>query len=140
MGLSWIVLGLCLGAATASAGSPDGSRPVLCAFQSVLECAPGAPCTPVTLESVSLPSFIRVDLAAKTIEPARPTDAKRRGEIKAVEKVGGRWILHGVDGGPEAERRSLGWTASISEETGKLVLSVAADDVGFVVFGACLPL
>ena len=36
-----------------------------------------------------------------------------------------------------ARRAAAGWTLTINESTGYMVLSVAGDQVAFVVFGAC---
>ena len=36
-------------------------------------------------------------------------------------------------------RDGAGWSMAISEETGKMVLTESGDQVGFVVFGACIP-
>lgn len=131
---------LCLGALPAGADDLGGAKTLLCSVRSVSECSQEGPCTGVTPESVSLPLFLKIDLAGKSVMPAKPTEGSRRSEIKSVDRIGGRLILQGSDGGPEEEKRSMGWTASISEETGKLVLSVAGTDVGFVIFGACLAL
>jgi hypothetical protein len=140
MGLLLILVAVCLGVSPAAADDFDGSKPLLCSLSSVAECTPEGPCTSTTPESVSLPLFVKVDLAAKAIVPARPSEGDRRSEIKVIEHVGGRLILQGAEGGPEEQKTGRGWTASVSEETGKMVLTVSAPDVGFVVFGACLPL
>ena len=140
MGLLLILVAVCLGVSPAAADDFDGSKPLLCSLSSVAECTPEGPCTSTTPESVSLPLFVKIDLAAKAVLPARQTEGGRRSEIKFTERVGGRLILQGAEAGPEEQKRGRGWTATISEETGKLVLSVAAGDVGFIVFGACLPL
>jgi hypothetical protein len=52
---------------------------------------------------------------------------------------GGNLILQGVDEGIDKKREAVSWTATISEETGKFVLTAAGDQVAFAVFGACLP-
>ena len=127
-----------LAAAPAFAEGLDGSRPLLCALSSVFQCEAKDACSAVTLESVALPPFLKVDFAAKTVTQAGQNAGKKEGEIASFDRVGGRLILQGADGGPKAERRGLGWTASIAQDTGKMVLSVAAVDAGFVIFGACL--
>ena len=45
----------------------------------------------------------------------------------------GNIILQGVENG-------RGWSIVISEETGKMSATVAGDEIGFIVFGACTPL
>ncbi len=135
-----ILLSLCLGGLPAAAADFDGTKPVLCSLYAVTECPQDGPCASVTPESVSLPPFVKIDLAAKTVMPAKAAEVERRSEIRSLERIGGRVILQGADAGPADQKRALGWTASLSEETGKLVLSVAGDDVAFVIFGACLAL
>jgi len=140
MGLILILFAVCLGALPAAADDFDGSKPLLCSMFSVVECTPEGQCSNVTPESVSLPLFVKIDPAAKTVRPARQTEDNRSSEIKFVARVGGRLVLQGAEGGPEEQKRGRGWTASVSEETGRFVLTVSAEDVAFVVFGACLAL
>jgi hypothetical protein len=140
MNLAFLAFGVFGAALPAGAQDFGSSKTLLCSMSSVAECTPEGPCTPVTLESVSLPPFVKIDLAAKAVVPAREGQGDRRSEIKFVERVGGQLILQGAEGGPEEQKVGRGWTASVSEETGKMVLTVSAPDVGFVVFGACLPL
>jgi hypothetical protein len=51
----------------------------------------------------------------------------------------GKLILQGAEDGIENVRDGLGWTAAISEETGKFILTASGEEVAFVVFGACIP-
>jgi len=51
--------------------------------------------------------------------------------IKEQVSMDGMLILQGVENG-------RGWTLSIAEATGKMVLTVSGDEEGFVVFGACI--
>jgi len=37
-------------------------------------------------------------------------------------------------------RDSVGWTASVSEETGKMVVTAAGNEVAFIVYGVCMPM
>jgi hypothetical protein len=53
--------------------------------------------------------------------------------------MGGKLILQGADEGIEKVRDGLGWTAAVSEESGKFILTATGEDVAFVVFGACIP-
>ena len=48
-------------------------------------------------------------------------------------------IVEGAEEGYEGVKDGLGWSMTISESTGKLVLTAFGDQVGFVVFGACTP-
>ena len=49
-------------------------------------------------------------------------------------------MLQGAEDGYEDLRDGLGWTLSIAEDTGQVVLTASGDQVAFVVFGAALPL
>jgi len=120
------------------AGDFDGTRPLLCTVISVIESTPSENRS-VSAESIGLPQFIMIDSAKKKIWPAMDKEGNKTSEIKRVDHVGGNLILQGVDEGIEKKREAVSWTATISEETGKLVLTAAGDQVGFVIFGACLP-
>jgi hypothetical protein len=123
---------------TALAGDFDGSKPILCSAITVIECTPTADHA-VTPESVGMPQFLKVDVAKKKIWPAMDKAGKRTSEIKRTERLGGRLILQGTDEGIDKKREAVSWTATISEETGKFILTAAGEEVAFVVFGACIP-
>lgn len=122
----------------ATAGDFDGSKPILCSAITVIECTPTADRT-VDAESVGMPQFLKVDVAKKKVWPAMDKEGKRKSEIKRVERLGGRLILQGTDEGIDKKREAVSWTANISEETGKFILTAAGEEVAFVVFGACIP-
>ena len=122
----------------ATAGDFDGSKPILCSVITVIECTPTAD-HQVTAESVGMPQFLKVDVAKKKVWPAMDKKGKRTSEIKRVERLGGRLILQGTDEGIDKKREAVSWTATISEETGKFILTAAGEEVAFVVFGACIP-
>jgi len=59
--------------------------------------------------------------------------------IENLERIDGKLILQGVEDGYKEVRDGAGWRMAISEETGKMVLTESGNQVGFVVFGACVP-
>lgn len=124
----------------ATAGDFDGSKPVLCSVVTVIECTPGDGCREVMPESVAVPQFLTVDLANKTVRPAGKSEGDRSSAIKRMERLGGKLILQGADEGIQDVRDSVGWTAAVSEETGKFVVTAAGNEVAFIVYGACLSL
>ena len=130
---------VCTAGIPAFAGDFDGSKPLLCSVISVMECVPNEGCRGTTVEDVNLPQFLKIDLEKKGVTPAKPIEGRQPTKIRHVERVGGKLILQGADEGIEKVRGGLGWTAAISEDTGKLVLTASGDDVAFVVFGACIP-
>lgn len=124
----------------AQAGDFEGTKPLLCSVNTVIECTLEDGCREVAPESVALPSFLKVDFEKKTVTPARAGDGNRNSDIKRVERLGGKLILQGADEGIQEVRDSVGWTAAISEETGKYVLTASGDEEAYIVYGACIPL
>ena len=121
------------------AGDIDGSKPLLFSVKTVLECAPNGESHIVTTEELGMPQFLIVDCKKMTISPFPPIAGRRDGVIKRLEHIDGKLILQGADDGIENVRDGVGWTAAISEDTGRAVVTASGDDVGFVIFGACLP-
>jgi hypothetical protein len=54
--------------------------------------------------------------------------------------MGGKLIFQGSDEGIQDVRDSVGWTVTISEETGRFVLTASGNEEAFIVYGACLPM
>jgi hypothetical protein len=124
----------------APAGDFDGSKPLICATIKVMECTPEGGCQEVTPESVAVPRFLTVDLDKKSITPTGKNDGDRKSVIKRLERLEGRLILQGSDEGIQDVRDSVGWSAMLSEETGKFVVTASGDQVAFIVYGACTQL
>jgi len=137
--IALFLLGICIIPLSAVAADFDGSKPLLFSVISVTECAPEEGCTRVTPESVMLPQFLRIDFKAKRVTPAVEIQGRPGSEIKRMERIEGKLILQGAEEGIAGVRDGLGWTLSISEETGKAILTASGEEVGFVVFGACIP-
>jgi len=116
----------------AAAGSFDGSRELVCAAMSTVECGYMADCTSGTAEDVDFPTFIRINVKKKTISATEDFGRAVTTEIKNIERSEGRLILQGFEEG-------RGWSLALSETTGKMVLTASGDQAGFVVFGACTP-
>ncbi len=124
----------------AAAGDFDGSKPLLLSVIRVLECTPDGACQETTPGNVGLPQFLKIDFTNKTISPAAAGDDTPATTIERQEVVDGKLILQGAEDGYEKMRDGLGWTMAISEESGQVVLTGSGEQVGFVIFGACLPL
>jgi len=138
--LGLIGLSIFISSLTVWADDFDGSRPLLFSVISVMECTPDNGCRSVTIESVDIPRFLKIDLDKKTIGPVSESDARPGSTIERVERVDGKLILQGAEDGYESVRDGLGWTIAISEGTGRVVMTASGDQVAFVVFGASLPL
>ena len=123
-----VVAGACLASEPVeAAGKFDGSTPMLCVPVVVNECLPDGACQRRNPEAVNLPQFLRVDLAAKQVHAVGVT---RVSPIRNVEHIAGNLIVQGGQDG-------RGWTFTVSEETGRMSAAIAADNEGFILFGAC---
>jgi hypothetical protein len=109
----------------------DGSRPLVCAMIEAFECGPDTGCESGTPESNGLSRFLRIDFDKKEVYTTKQAQAQAS-KIEKMERAGGVVLLSGTQNG-------RGWNLSLTEATGYLVLTVAGDQVAFVVFGACTP-
>ncbi len=129
--LAMVVLMLCPVAAWAE--DFDGSKPLICATVDAYSCAPGDDCEFTTADELNVPQFFRMNFDEKTISATRPDGEERLSEMQSLELHEGELVLQGKQGG-------LGWSAAITQGSGKLALSAVGDQVAFVIFGACTPL
>ena len=122
---------------TVLAGLFDGSKTLLCAPQSAVECGPDGSCQQVSPTSVNLPDFFQIDFKAKMITRISGKENQKGSSIRNMEVLDSKLILQGADDGLENVRDGLAWSMSIAQDTGKLVASAAGDGEAFVIFGAC---
>ena len=60
--------------------------------------------------------------------------------IESIEtRVDGKLIIQGIEDGHEDVRDGAGWTISIMDPEGTMVLAAAADGFAVVGLGACAP-
>jgi hypothetical protein len=111
-----------------AAGPFDGSVPLLCAVQDVMECGPGGDCQRRTLDAVNFPPFLVVDVGAQSM--AADDGSNRTAPIQHIERADGRVILQGGQMG-------RAWSAVIAQDTGRLSAGVLDQQGAFVLFGAC---
>ena len=123
----------------AQAGSFDGSRNLLCAPQVAIECGPDGTCEQAMAASVNLPSFFQVDFSKKELTSIGELENKRTSKIKSMEFLDNKLFLQGADDGIKNVRDGLAWSMSISQDTGRLVISASGENEAFVIFGACTP-
>jgi hypothetical protein len=138
----WIavaVSGACLLPFSAHAASIDSSQNLLCAPQLVIECGFDGNCTQEMAANVNLPNFFQIDFAAKELSAIAGPENKRTSKIKSMESFDGKLFMQGADDGIEGVRDGLAWSISISQDSGRLVLSASGENVAFVIFGACTP-
>ena len=124
---------------TVAAESFDGSKNLLCAPQSVIECGPDGSCQQVSPASVNLPGFFQIDFKNKTINRVAATKNQKGSKIDRMEVLDSKLILQGADDGVEDVRDGLAWSMAIAQDTGKLIASAAGESEAFVIYGACTP-
>jgi hypothetical protein len=93
------------------------------------ECDSANGCEGGSPESNGLSRFLRVDVGKKEVRTTKQSQ-EQPSKIDRVEHADGVLLLSGTQSG-------RGWTLTVNESTGYMVLSVAGDQVAFVVFGAC---
>ena len=127
----------CLTVSTAHAAGVDGSEPAICALGEILECVPNQTCERVSAESIGAPHFLRINFADGQITRTRPEGEQITSPIERSEEVDGKLILQGAEDGIEGVRDGIGWSLSIDQTSGSMVLTGSGDQVAFVIFGAC---
>ena len=118
----------------------DGSEPLICALADIVECLPGGQCERVTAESVNAPRFWRINFEDKQLTTTRAAGTEQSSAIERMETLDNKLFLQGVEDGAENVQDGLGWSLSIAQQSGNMVISASGDDVAFVAFGACTPL
>jgi hypothetical protein len=108
------------------------NTPLLCAPGEEIQCENNKECIRGTVQGARLPRFIRVDLAAQQLSGVAEGE-KVVTAIKNRQQIEGMLILQGAENG-------RGWSMTIDEKSGEMTLTVSGDQVGFVVFGACMRL
>lgn len=126
-----VILGFLVSSHNIAFAKFDGSVPLLCVPIEIVECEAGGKCYDGTAEDVNLPQFIRINFKDKTLSAVG--EPGRTAPINHFERNNGRLILHGGQNG-------RGWTAIISEETGRLSATISEERLGFIIFGACTAL
>lgn len=120
-----VLLSLALLAGPALAADFDGSKPLLCATQSALDCSRGDDCAAGLPEDVGAPAFMRLDLAKKTVIGPNTTS-----EILLQDKSGKQLLLQGREAG-------FGWTIAVDKESGQLTVTLTNRSGAYVLYGAC---
>jgi hypothetical protein len=111
----------------ASAGSFDGTQPLVCKFESAATCDTDALCGAVEMGDMDLPDSIRVDFNGKKL---RSLDGQRSSPIDAKNVSDAALIAQGNQNG-------RAWSMSIDRETGHMTGTIAEASGAFVLFGSC---
>lgn len=121
---------------SAGAAEFDKSIPIICSLSNFSECTIDG-CETVSAESIQAPTFIRVNAKKKTIK-AYAQGKTRESKVDSIEIIDGKLILAGIEDGAEDVRDGVGYSASVTIETGNLVLTAVSDDLAIMAYGACI--
>src|SRR5262245_1114863 len=121
-----VVLGI--SPAPIKAAPMDGSVPILCAFQSVVECARQGECERSSSADADLPPFLQVNVPQRMLTSM---DGKRTSPIITFQRANGRLMMQGM-------QNNRVWGAVINEQTGQLWATIGEADGAIVLSGACL--
>lgn len=127
-----------LGTVSVANASPE----ILCSSMSVVECGVVTPCEKASALAfgTDVPLFLRLNLQAKVVETIRKGDQKQETDIQGMVRGDGLLLLQGVEPAVPGQRSALGWTMSIDESNGNMVITASGRDVGYTLFGACTPI
>jgi len=111
----------------ALAGDFDGSKPLICAPVTALECVRGDDCISGLPEDVGAPAFMRIDFVKRAVVGPKLTSP-----ILLLEKTESQLLLQGREA-------DFGWTMALDALTGELTLTLASQNGAYVLFGSCTP-
>jgi hypothetical protein len=119
-------------AAPAAADNLTGAERFLCTAVTTAICPVDEPCRAGTPWSLNIPQFIEVDLEERTLSTTQASGQNRSTTIENLKRQDGHIVLQGFENG-------RAFSFLITEETGRLSVTVTRDEAGVVVFGACTP-
>lgn len=136
--LACLSAGSAVAASVGSSGAPfDGKTNLVCTVQQLFECDSYAGCRAVA-EDVAYPiRHLDVDVGKRTIK-IEHLDADLTSPIASSEIIQGKLLLQGTDSGLKGEAGGGGYSLSINQTYGNMILTVAGQDVAFVGMGACI--
>jgi hypothetical protein len=135
-----LAIGLAAIAASAEAAALEARAPFICSSNEVFECGRGAGCKRTDPDAIDAPAFLLVDTAKNEIRPLPQREAGPASTIERSMRIDNKLILQGAEDGREGVRDGLGWTLSVAEDTGHMVLTASGENAGFVIFGNCTAL
>ena len=126
--LALVGLGILAAVAPASAAPLDGSVPILCAVNAVMDCPRKGGCEQSTPEEAEVPPFVKIVASQKMLISV---DGARSSPITALQRNNGRLMIQGM----QNERV---WGAVIDEQSGRMTATVGEDDGAIVISGTCI--
>ncbi len=129
--ISWVLLFVCTLVHPALAEDLGGLQSLICGMGETFECGPGAECLRGSEESIDLPKHMKISFKESLIRSMPGAESVRACEIKNAARTDGKIVLQG-------NREGKAWSMVINEANWKITLSIAHDQAGFIVFGACI--
>ncbi len=118
----------------------DGKTPLLCSVYQLFECDHPNACVAVTPDQIQGVSHMNIDFSKKIITKAGE-ESEQKSDIKSVTTdLDGKLIIQGVEDGDPETRDGAGWTISVMDPEGTMVMATAADGFAVVGLGACVPM
>jgi hypothetical protein len=106
---------------------------LLCTAVTAMHCHDDGECVIDVPAKLNIPQFVQVNLKDKTLSTTKASGENRSTPIRSLTREDGSIFLQGVENG-------RAYSFVINEETGDLVVGVAAEGKVVSVFGACTPL
>lgn len=116
------------------------NRQILCSTVNVTECRDDSGCETQSVLSSDTPNFLRLDLAKKSVETVWQGGRVESTTVTNVAHSDGLLIMQGLEAAKPGERGAIGWTMSLDNNNGRLVVSASGQGVGYTLFGSCLAL
>lgn len=130
---------LCFVSTAAAASYFDGQTPLLCSIQQLFECDPPNGCLAVTPDQIQGFSHLDIDFNKKVITRAGMESHQKSSIKSVVTGIDGKLFIQGIEDGQPDERDGAGWTISIMDLEGTMVMAVAGDGFAVVGLGSCVP-
>ena len=110
---------------------------ILCSTVNITECRIGAGCQTQSVLASDAPKFLKVNLEKKTVQTIWQADRVESTSIKTLAHRDGLVLLQGVEPARQGNRGAIGWTISLDDTTGHMVVTASGHNVGHTIFGTC---
>jgi hypothetical protein len=136
------LVGLCVAVsapfALAAPSSPfDGKTNLTCTVQQLFECDSFVGCRAVAADVAYPIRHLDVDVGKKAVT-IEHIQTSLTSAITSSAVMQDKLVLQGTDAGLKGEPGGGGWSMSINQTYGTMILTTTANDVAFVGMGACI--
>jgi hypothetical protein len=113
-----------------AAGAAAADGVAICAIEQAIACPRFDACERSLPAGINLPTLLRLDPAAGTMEARLDDGTLRRSPVSTVIEAEGSTLMQGADD-------DLPWSLTVDSASGAFSLVVADEDAGYVAFGVC---